>query len=129
VRRGRESAYDRKVPHGLPPSSLIPTNLLDEWFENEVKPRMRDEAHEIRFADDAVLSFQYKEDAEKVMEVLPRRFAKYGLTIHPERHGYWRSDDVSWTTTAHLDLCPAWRRKSCFRPLVLLRFSGSSSPT
>jgi len=59
--------------------------LLDEWFENEVKPRIRGEAHEIRFADDAMLCFQYKEDAEKVMEVLPKRFAKYGLTLHPEK--------------------------------------------
>jgi RNA-directed DNA polymerase len=59
--------------------------VLDEWFENEVKPRIRGVAHEIRFADDAVLCFQYKEDAEKVMEVLPKRFAKYGLTIHPEK--------------------------------------------
>jgi group II intron reverse transcriptase/maturase len=59
--------------------------VLDEWFENEVKPRLRGEAHEIRFADDAVLCFQYKEDADKVMEVLPKRFAKYGLTIHPEK--------------------------------------------
>ena len=33
----------------------------------------------------AVLSFQYREDAEKVMEVLPKRFAKYGLTLHPEK--------------------------------------------
>ena len=40
---------------------------------------------EIRFADDTVLCFQYKEDAERVMEVLPKRFAKYGLTIHPEK--------------------------------------------
>jgi RNA-directed DNA polymerase len=59
--------------------------VLDAWFENEVKPRLRGAAHEIRFADDAVLCFQYKEDAEKVMEVLPKRFAKYGLTIHPEK--------------------------------------------
>src|ERR1700687_748144 len=59
--------------------------VLDEWFENEVKPRLRGEAHEIRFADDAILSFQYREDAEKVMEVLPKRFAKYGLTLHPEK--------------------------------------------
>jgi group II intron reverse transcriptase/maturase len=59
--------------------------VLDEWFENEVKPRLRGEAHEIRFADDAVLCFQHKEDAEKVMEVLPKRFAKYGLTLHPEK--------------------------------------------
>src|SRR5246500_4466971 len=59
--------------------------VLDEWFENEVKPRLRGEAHEIRFADDAVLCFQYKGDAERVMEVLPKRFAKYGLTLHPEK--------------------------------------------
>ena len=85
MRRRRESAYDRKAPHGLQLSRLVSTNLLDEWFENEVKPRMRGEAYEIRFADDAVLCFQYKEDAVKVMEVLPKRFAKYGLTIHPEK--------------------------------------------
>ncbi len=60
-------------------------HVLDEWFENEVKPRLRGEAHEIRFADDAVLCFQYKKEADKVMEVLPKRFAKYGLTIHPEK--------------------------------------------
>jgi RNA-directed DNA polymerase len=85
VRRGRESAYDRKAPHGLPPTSLVPTNLLDDWFEHEVKPRLKGAAHEIRFADDAVLSFQYREDAERVMEVLPKRFARYGLTLHPEK--------------------------------------------
>ena len=59
--------------------------VLDEWFEHEVKPRLKGAAHEIRFADDAVLCFQYREDAEKVMEVLPKRFAKYGLTLHPEK--------------------------------------------
>jgi RNA-directed DNA polymerase len=59
--------------------------VLDEWFEHDVKPRLKGAAHEIRFADDAVLCFQYREDAEKVMEVLPKRFAKYGLTLHPEK--------------------------------------------
>ncbi len=59
--------------------------VLDEWFEQVVRPRLRGEAHEIRFADDAVLCFRYREDAEKVMDVLPKRFAKYGLTLHPEK--------------------------------------------
>jgi len=59
--------------------------VLDEWFEQEVKPRLKGEAHEIRFADDAVLCFQYREDAEKVMRVLPKRFARFGLTLHPEK--------------------------------------------
>src|SRR3984893_7229638 len=59
--------------------------VLDEWFEEVGKPRLRGEAHEIRFADDAVLCFQYREDAEKVLSVLTKRFAKYGLTLHPEK--------------------------------------------
>jgi RNA-directed DNA polymerase len=59
--------------------------VLDEWFEQEVKPRLRGEAHEVRFADDFILCFQYEEDAERVLEVLRKRFAKYGLTLHPEK--------------------------------------------
>lgn len=60
-------------------------HVLDKWFEQVVKPRLRGEAHEIGFADDAVICFQYREDAEKVMDVLPKRFARYGLTLHPEK--------------------------------------------
>lgn len=59
--------------------------VLDEWFGKEVKPRLRGEAHEVRFADDFILCFQYKEDAERVLTVLAKRFAKYGLTLHPEK--------------------------------------------
>jgi len=59
--------------------------VLDEWFEDVVKPRWKGEAHEIRFADDAILCFRYREDAEKVKNVLSKRFAKYGLTLHPEK--------------------------------------------
>jgi len=58
---------------------------LDEWFETAVKPRLKGEAYEIRYADDFVLCFQYREDAEKVMAVLVRRFEKYGLKLHPEK--------------------------------------------
>ena len=85
VRGARESAALRQAPHGLPSSRLVSTNLLDEWFESEVKPRLKGEAYEIRFADDAILCFQHKEDAEKVRAVLPKRFEKYGLTLHPEK--------------------------------------------
>lgn len=60
-------------------------HVLDEWFEEVVKPRLRSEAHEIRFADDAILCFHYREDAEQVKNVLPKRFAKYGLMLHPEK--------------------------------------------
>jgi len=59
--------------------------VLDEWFERDVKPCLRGKASVIRYADDAVLCFQYREDAEKVLQVLPKRFARYGLTLHPEK--------------------------------------------
>jgi hypothetical protein len=39
----------------------------------------------VRFADDFILCFQYKSDAERVLEVLRKRFAKYGLTLHPDK--------------------------------------------
>lgn len=59
--------------------------VLDEWVEREVKPRLRGKVSVIRYADDAVLCFQYREDAEKVLHVLPKRFARFGLTLHPEK--------------------------------------------
>ena len=74
---------------GQPISPLLANiylhHVLDEWFEEEVKPRLKGEAHEIRFADDAILCFQHREDAEKVLSVLSKRFEKYGLTLHPEK--------------------------------------------
>ena len=60
-------------------------HVLDVWFEEEVKPRLKGQAVEIRYADDALLCFQYREDAQKVLRVLPKRFAKFGLTLHPEK--------------------------------------------
>jgi RNA-directed DNA polymerase len=42
--------------------------VLDEWFETVVKPRLKGEVYEVRFADDFILCFQYREDAEKVLE-------------------------------------------------------------
>jgi RNA-directed DNA polymerase len=59
--------------------------VLDTWFERDVKPRLRGRAHLIRYADDAVLLFEVEEDARRVMAVLPKRFGKYGLTLHPDK--------------------------------------------
>lgn len=59
--------------------------VLDEWFEKDVKPHLRGRAFEVRFADDAVLAFSSEADARKVLEVLPKRFARFGLTLHPSK--------------------------------------------
>jgi RNA-directed DNA polymerase len=55
--------------------------VLDRWFEEEVKPRMKGRAFLIRFADDFVLGFEVEEDARRVREVLPRRLERFGLAI------------------------------------------------
>jgi group II intron reverse transcriptase/maturase len=59
--------------------------VLDVWFETVVKPRLRGRARLIRYADDFVISFEREDDARRIAEVLPKRFAKYGLTLHPDK--------------------------------------------
>lgn len=59
--------------------------VLDVWFETEVKPRLAKRAFLVRYADDAVLAFSSERDARRVYEVIGKRFAKYGLTLHPEK--------------------------------------------
>ena len=58
-------------------------DALDLWFEREVQPRLRGKAALIRFADDFVVVFEKEVDAHKFADVLPKRFAKYGLRLHP----------------------------------------------
>jgi group II intron reverse transcriptase/maturase len=71
--------------------------VLDEWFETTVRPRMGGNCFLVRFADDFVMGYALKGDAEKVFRVLPKRFERYGLSIHPEKsrlvqfsRPYWR---------------------------------------
>jgi group II intron reverse transcriptase/maturase len=59
--------------------------VMDVWFEQEVKPRLRGRAFLVRYADDLVMGFACEEDARRVLEVLPKRFGKYGLTLHPDK--------------------------------------------
>ena len=58
---------------------------LDKWFEEIVKPNLKGEAYLVRFADDFIIMFQYKEEAGKVYRALPLRFAKYGLELALEK--------------------------------------------
>lgn len=66
-------------------SNIYLHKVLDEWFEETVKPRLRGAACLIRFADDFVLVFQLETDARRVLEVLPKRFDRYGLRLHPDK--------------------------------------------
>jgi group II intron reverse transcriptase/maturase len=60
-------------------------HVLDVWFERDVRPRLQGQAHLIRYADDFVIAFEKEEDAKRVMAVLPQRFGRFGLTLHPDK--------------------------------------------
>jgi group II intron reverse transcriptase/maturase len=60
-------------------------HVLDAWFEAEVKPRLRGRATLIRYADDFVIGFERKDDAERVMQVIGQRMQKFGLRLHPDK--------------------------------------------
>jgi hypothetical protein len=60
-------------------------HVLDEWFEQQVKPCLKGRAFLVRYADDFVMGFACEADARRVLDVLPKRLGKYGLTVHPEK--------------------------------------------
>lgn len=86
---GKLSYPDEGSPQGGVISPILANiylhEVLDRWFAETVKPRLRGEAFVVRFADDFVIAFSLESDARRVYEVLPRRFEKFGLTIHPEK--------------------------------------------
>lgn len=86
---GRLSYSESGTPQGGVVSPLLANvflhYVLDEWLKNEVQPRLRGPSTLVRFADDFVMLFAYKDDAERVLEVLGKRVGKYGLELHPEK--------------------------------------------
>ena len=85
-----ENGECRSNENGTPQGGVISPLLaniylhevLDKWFVKEIQPRLKGRSFLIRYADDFVMGFQQKEDAERVLAVLPKRFGKYGLEIH-----------------------------------------------
>src|SRR5215468_9446878 len=99
-------------------SNIFLHHVLDEWFENEVKPRLKGNSTLVRFADDAVMAFADVQDAERVLGVLGKRLARYELTLHPDKTRFvdFRSNrpggkdhpDTDGTTFTFLGFCPVW---------------------
>jgi len=61
--------------------------VLDQWFDREVKPRLRGEAFLVRYADDFVMTFELQGDAERVMDVLSKRMGRFGHPFQGHRTG------------------------------------------
>jgi len=66
-------------------SNLYLHYVLDLWFEKAIKPMMRGECYLIRYIDDFIVCFEYKDDAEQFIEELEKRLAKFSLTLEPNK--------------------------------------------
>lgn len=89
VEHGQTYRPTRGTPQGGVISPLL-ANIylhaaLDRWFDNAVRPRLQGRGELVRFADDAVMVFANERDARRVMAVLAKRLARFGLRLHPEK--------------------------------------------
>jgi len=80
--------------------------VLDEWFENDITPRLQSRGHLIRYADDFVLVFREAHDAYVAFDRLAGRFAEYGLKLHPEKTRLLYFRPPPWGPTGKQRLCP-----------------------
>ena len=90
--------------------------VLDAWFEQEVKPELRGHARLIRYADDFVMGFASRDDAERVLEVLRMRMEEFCLRLHPDKTRLIpfrrppRSEEDEGGTFDFLGFTTYWRR-------------------
>jgi group II intron reverse transcriptase/maturase len=90
VAEGDEIVYPEKgTPQGGVVSPVLSNvflhYVLDEWYVKEVESRMKGKCFLIRWADDFIMGFQLESDAKRLMEVLPKRFNRFKLDLHPDK--------------------------------------------
>ncbi len=89
MEEGRLSRSKFSTPQGGVVSPLLANiflhHVFDVWFENEVKPPLRGKSFMVRYADDIVIFIQNEDKAQRVMEVIPKRLGRFGLTVHPDK--------------------------------------------
>lgn len=86
---GQLSYPDAGTPEGGVVSPILANiflhYVLDAWFTEQVRGRLRGPSTMVRYCDDFVMLFIHKDDAERVLEVLGKRLGKYGLQLHPDK--------------------------------------------
>jgi group II intron reverse transcriptase/maturase len=89
LEEGALSYPEEGTPQGGVISPLLANvylhHVLDRWFEEEVRPRLRGWAFLVRFADDFVIVCVREDDARRILEVLAKRFGRFGLSLHPDK--------------------------------------------
>jgi len=66
-------------------SNIYLHEVLDKWYAEAVRPRLKRRSFMVRYADDAILGFESREDAVEVLRVLKNRLLRFGLELHPEK--------------------------------------------
>lgn len=86
---GKYTEVDKGTPQGGLISPLLANiylhYVLDLWFEKKVKKELKGYARLIRYADDFVVLFQKRWEAERFGETLRERFNKFGLSLSAEK--------------------------------------------
>ena len=67
-------------------SNVYLHTVLDHWYVQDIQPHLQGKSFLVRYADDFVMGFANKSDAESMLEALKERFAAYGLQIHDLRN-------------------------------------------
>jgi len=77
------------TPQGSVISPLLANVFLhyvfDLWIEDWRKGHATGDVIVVRYADDFVIGFQHRSDAERCLGELRERFCKFGLELHPEK--------------------------------------------
>jgi RNA-directed DNA polymerase len=86
---GKFIATDQGTPQGgnLSPmlSNIFLHYVLDLWFEKKVIPRVTGACNMVRYADDFICMVEHADEAQRIIEALRKRFAKFDLELHPEK--------------------------------------------
>ena len=101
--------------------------MLDEWFENVAKPRLRGRCQLVRFADDFVIALEDRHSGKRLLDALGKRLGRYGLTLHEtktryvdfrRRRPYGRHWMASATTFDFLGFTHVWGRSMQGKDIV-----------
>lgn len=86
---GQRQDTDEGVPQGGSISPLLANiylhYVLDLWVQQKMQDRSRGEMIIVRWADDFVVGFEHRSQAEKFLAELKERMLKFSLELHPEK--------------------------------------------
>jgi group II intron reverse transcriptase/maturase len=60
-------------------------HVLDQWFTQVVTEHCRGYCAILRYADDCIAVFEFEDDAQRLMQVLPKRLEKFGLCLNRDK--------------------------------------------